>query len=98
MKGLIAVAAALALGAGAAYAQDKASPTDKIKAAGEANTKAVNEARAKKKAEEEARSKKNKEARDANPPGGALKDSVSKTAKGMDEQRAKNKDAKKPKY
>jgi opacity protein-like surface antigen len=97
MKKIIIIAAALALGAGAAYAQDKASPTDKIKAAGEANTKAVNEARAKKRAEEEARSKKNKEARDKNP-GGDLKKQVNETQKGMDEQRAKNKDAKKPKY
>jgi hypothetical protein len=95
-KNIIAVAAALALGAGSAYAQDK-SATDKIKAAGEANTKEVNEARAKKKAEEDARSKKNKEERDKNP-GGSLKKQVNETQKGMDEQRAKNKDAKKPKY
>jgi hypothetical protein len=95
-KGIIAIAAALALGVGAANAQDK-SAAEKIKAAGEANTKARDAARDKKRAEEEARSKKNKEERDKNP-GGSLKKQVSDTQKGMDEQRAKNKDAKKPKY
>jgi uncharacterized protein HemX len=96
MKTIITIAAALALGMGVAQAQEK-SATDKIKAAGEANVKARDAARDKKRAEEEARSKKNKEERDKNP-GGSLKKQVSDTAKGMDEQRAKNKDAKKPKY
>jgi opacity protein-like surface antigen len=101
MRRLLAVAAALALGMGAAQAQDKkAEPStmQKIEKAGEANSKARDSSRDKKRAEEDARSRKNKEARDQNPPGSALQKQVSDTQKGMDEQRAKNKDAKKPKY
>jgi hypothetical protein len=67
MKKLIILAAALALGATVAQAQDKkAEPStmQKVQKAGADNTAATNKAKADKKAADEARSQANKEARD----------------------------------
>ena len=67
MNKLIVIAAALALGASVAQAQDKkAEPStmQKIEKAGKENTAATNKAKADKKAADEARSQANKEARD----------------------------------
>jgi hypothetical protein len=97
MKTIIAVAAALALGMGAAQAQDK-SATDKVRAFGEQNTKEVNEARAKKRAEEDARSAANKAERDKNPPGSGVKKKLEDNAKAREEMQKKHAGDKKPKY
>jgi hypothetical protein len=93
MKTIIAIAAVLALGTTAAYAQDK-SATDKIKAAGAQNEKEVAEAKKKKQAEEDARSAKNKKARDENKD--TVKAKVNKTVEGVDKKREANKDAPAP--
>jgi hypothetical protein len=93
MKTIIATAVMLAF-AGVAYAQDKKaepSTTDKIRAAGEANTKAINEERAKKRAEEDARSRANIEARNKNKGTVDLPASVKKTAEGVQKKQAESK-------